>query len=181
MNWLVAVIVAAIGSAFVFMAALVVMRLLAYRTAADPTQIETTGFSLERYQPMARLLAEEDFLFLAAQPGYRPEIGAKLRRERRRIFRLYLRDLAHDFQHLHAEARAMVAESREEHAELVGILIRQEIVFWRAMSGLELRLWLDQAGLSKGLGKTHAGRLVESIEAMRVDLARFAGPLPAAS
>lgn len=176
MNWLVAAAVAATGSVVLVAAVLIVVRLLAYRTVGDRPQPETDGFSPARYEPMARLLAEEDFLFLASQPGYKPEIGAKLRRERRRIFRLYLRDLAHDFHLLHAEARAMVAESKAEHAELVGVLMRQQILFWRAMVGIELRLWLDQAGLSKA----DARRLVESIEAMRLDLARFAGPLPAA-
>src|SRR5215471_20655160 len=74
----------------------------AYRSDVDG-QLEAGSdeFSLARYEPMGRLLAEEDFVFLAAQPGYRPEIGAKLRRERRQIFRLYLRELSRDFHRLH--------------------------------------------------------------------------------
>jgi hypothetical protein len=176
MNSVVAAMLAAGGSALLFAAVLIVVRLLAYRTVADPVQNETVGFSLARYEPMARLLGEEDFLFLASQPGYRPEIGAKWRRERRRIFRLYLAELAQDFQRLHREARAVVADSREEYSELVGVLMRQQLTFWLAMLGIELRLWLDRTGVHK----VDARRLVESIEAMRLDLARFAGPIPAA-
>lgn len=177
MNPIAVATLAAGGSALLFAAVLIVVRLLAYRTLADPTQNEPTGFSLARYEPMARLLGEEDFLFLASQPGYRPEIGAKWRRERRRIFRLYLAELAHDFQRLHRDARAMVADSREESSELVGVLMRQQVTFWRGMLGIELRLWLDRAGIRK----VDARRLVESIEAMRLDLARFHAPLPAES
>jgi hypothetical protein len=181
MTSFVAVASVAVGSALLFAGVLIVVRLLAYRTVADRAQNETAGFSLARYEPMARLLLEEDFLFLASQPGYRPEIGAKWRRERQRIFRLYLRDLAQDFQRLHAEARAVVADSRAESSELVGVLMRQQIAFWRAMAGIELRLWMNQLGLGKaGLTKAGARGLVESIEAMRRDLARFAAPLSAA-
>ncbi|MGD1095933.1 MAG: hypothetical protein ABSB35_28570 [Bryobacteraceae bacterium] len=138
---------------------------------------DSEGFSLERYEPMSRLLAEEDFIFLAAQPGYRPEMGAKLRRERRRIFRLYLRELAQDFRSLHREARAMVAESQADHSELVGLLIRQRLVFLGAMTMVELRL----AASRFSLGNVDVRGLLESIEAMRLDLARIAAPAPAVS
>src|SRR5271166_3889725 len=97
------------GSAVVLLAMLIAMRLRAYRTASDDGRNESDVISLAHYEPMTRLLADEDFQFLAAQPGYRPEIGAKFRRERTRIFRMYLRELARDFHRLHAEARAMVA------------------------------------------------------------------------
>jgi hypothetical protein len=137
---------------------------------------DSEGFSLERYEPMSRLLAEDDFIFLAAQPGYRPEMGAKLRRERRRIFRLYLRELARDFRGLHREARAMVAESHAEHSELVGLLIRQRLVFLGAMTTVQLRL----AASRFGLGNVDVRGLLESMEAMRLDLARVVAPVPAA-
>jgi hypothetical protein len=144
-------------------------RLFAYtKRRWDPEPDQAEGFSLGRYEPMVRLLSEDDLVFLAAQPGYRPEIGAKLRRERRRIFRLYLQDLAQDFHRLHAEARTMVADAQKEHAELVGVLIRQQVAFWRAMLAIEMRLLTDV-----GLGKLDVRGLVESIEAMRLELARF--------
>jgi len=174
-NFVVIFAMAAGGSALILTAALVV-RLLKYRTVENHEEHESKGFSLARYEPMARLLADEDFLFLRSQPGYRPEIGAKWRRERRRIFRSYLNDLTHDFHILHAEARAIVADSREEHSDLVGVLMRQQITMWKVMAGIELRLCLDRFGIRE----VDARRLVESIEAMRVELARFAAPAPVA-
>jgi tryptophan 2,3-dioxygenase len=133
---------------------------------------ESSGFSISRYQPMEHLLSEEDFAFLASQPGYEPEIGARWQRERRRIFRLYLDELKRDFRRLHAEARVMAANADAESAEMVGILMRQQVTFWRAMAGLELRLALRAAGI----GKVDVRPLIELLEAMRVDLAHFSAP-----
>jgi len=164
------------GSVALLLAALTAMRWRAYRS--EPDHEDGFGeFSLARYRPMEQLLAEEDFLFLAAQPGYRPEIGAKLRRERRRIFRLYLRELTRDFQRLHADARSMVADSTAEHSELVGVLLRQQLTFRLRLAALKLRLALG--GL--GLGKVDVRGFVEAIEAMRLDLARFSAPASATS
>ena len=133
---------------------------------------ESSGFSIARYQPMEYLLSGEDFAFLASQPGYEPEIGARWKRERRRIFSLYLDELKRDFQRLHAEARAMAANADAESADLVGILMRQQIAFWRALAGLEVRLALRAVGI----GKVDVRPLMELLEAMRVDLARFSAP-----
>jgi hypothetical protein len=131
-----------------------------------------SGFSISRYQPMEHLLSGEDFAFLASQTGYEREIGARWKRERRRIFRLYLDELKRDFHRLHAEARAMAANAGSESAELVGVLMRQQIAFWRATAILELRLALRAAGI----GKVDVRPLMELLEAMRVDLARFSAP-----
>src|SRR5580700_10714906 len=90
-------------------------------------------FSFARYEPMARLLSDEDFLFLKAQSGFRPEMGRKFRRERRRIFRLYLHELSRDFHRLHAHARVVVSSLAAEHSALVGVLFRAQLRFWYEM------------------------------------------------
>jgi hypothetical protein len=157
--------------------ALAAMLFRAYRSerggGVNSEGLDSDQFSLARYEPMGKLLAEEDFLFLAAQPGYRPEIGAKLRRERRRILRLYLRELSRDFHHLHAEARRMVAASTADHSELVTVLLRQQLAFWRGMAGIEVRLALG------GLGTVDVRGLIEAVETMRVALARLSVPVAA--
>jgi hypothetical protein len=157
------------------LAGFLLSRLRGYRSASEAEPGDDGSFSPARYEPMARLLAEDDFVFLAAQPGYRPEIGTKLRRDRRRIFRLYLRALACDFHRLHAHAREMVAASSQEHHErLVGLLLRQQVTFWRALAAIELRLLAERMGL----GKVEIRGLVEVVEAMRLDLARFTPATP---
>jgi len=132
----------------------------------------SVAFSIHRYQPMEHLLSDDDFAFLSAQPGYTPQIGARWKRERRHIFRLYLNDLKRDFLRLHAEARLMAANADAESAELVGTLMLQQLTFWRAMAGLELRLALRRAGI----GKVDVRPLLEMLEAMRADLARLHAP-----
>lgn len=168
------------GSLFIsgFAVVWLAMRLRAYRVEEGCSLAENSGseaFSIAQYEPMNRLLAEEDLCFLASQPGYRPEIGKKFRKERRRVFRLYLHELASDFRKLHAQARAMVAESQEHQAELVTLLIRQQLTFWRAMAVIELRLVVHGVGL----GRVDVRGLVEAFEAMHRDLLRFTGPAPA--
>jgi hypothetical protein len=121
-------------------------------------------FSMEHYEPMARLLAQEDVEFLRDKVGART--AARWARARRRIFRLYLRDLASDFGRLHAEARLLVAESPEQYTQLVGVLMRQQITFLRAMAEIEIRLALSPIGLVR----VDAGKLIKAIEGMRREL-----------
>ncbi|HTD42710.1 MAG TPA: hypothetical protein VK687_00965 [Bryobacteraceae bacterium] len=66
----------------------------------------------------------------------------------------------------------MAANADAESAELVGILMRQQVMFWRAMISLELRLALRTAGI----GRVDVRPLIELIEAMRLNLARFNEP-----
>jgi hypothetical protein len=130
------------------------------------------GFSLARYEPMGRLMCDEDLEFLKAQPGYTPEIGREFSRERRRIFRLYLRELAGDFHRLHAHARAAVASLSAEHAPLVGMLIRQKIRFRYEMTMVEFRLSLSWAGK----GSLDARGLIEALATMQAEISRVAAP-----
>ncbi len=142
--------------------AIVLVRLMMYR-AAGPDSDDTQEFSLERYQVMARLTSEEDFQFLAAQPGFRKPTGARLRRERRRIFRMYLSSLALDFRALHAAARELVADSPEEHADLVGLLIRCQFLFWWRIMLVELRLLMPAT-----LPQLDIGPLIQPLESIRL-------------
>jgi hypothetical protein len=129
-------------------------------------------FSLARYEPMARLMSDEDLSFLEAQPGYRPEMGKKFSRERRRIFRLYLRELACDFHRLHAQARVIAASLAAEHAPVIGMLLRQQCRFWYEMAAVEMHLSLGFAGVD-------ARGLVQAIATMQMEVSRLAAPSPA--
>jgi len=129
-------------------------------------------FSLERYKPMERLLAADEFLFLTQMPGYRPEIGKRWKCERRRIFRMYLNELGTDFQTLHRRARTLIAESPEAGSVTVGLLVRQKYTFWRAMAITDIRLSLE----GMGIGAVDPRPLLELVEAMRMDVDRLASP-----
>jgi N-glycosylase/DNA lyase len=156
--------------------ALLVARLLSYRLASAG---DASGeFSMERYEPMLRMMDRQDAEFLARQPGA-VESGSmnRLRRRRRRIFRLYLRELAGDFQRMHAQAREIAAGAPEQRADVVVKLVRQQIEFWAAMAVVETQLALDFLGL----GRVNPQRLVKAAEALRASLqaaAPAAGPIP---
>jgi hypothetical protein len=142
------------------------------RNPATQDSNEIAGFSLDRYEPMGRLMAEEDLVFLKSQPGYRAEIGERWKRERCRIFRLYLAELKADFRRLHAHARELVAGSGADSAALVEVLIKQQFTFLMATTSLEFRLALQQIGI----GKVDITPLIQLVEGMRMDLAQLTAP-----
>jgi len=163
MNWITADVII-LGGALVLLAA--VLLWLSLHREADSAAYGAR-FSLARYQLMMRLLSEEDFEFLAAQPGYRKEIGERLRRDRRRILQMYMRALAVDFRALHAAARRMAAAAPERHADLVGVLIGCQLTFWRRMALVELRLLTSRDRFPR----LDIAPLLQPIESIRLQLA----------
>ncbi len=147
-------------------------RLLSYRgsKAREQPVLNHADFSFARYEPMTRLMSDDDLLFLKSQPGFRPEIGKRFHQERRRIFRLYLEELAADFHRLHAHAREIVANLPADHSPLVGILIRQQVRFWYEMAIVEMRLSFHLTGAVS----IHARGLVEALAAMHAEIGRVA-------
>ncbi|MEO8053059.1 MAG: hypothetical protein ABI833_21845 [Acidobacteriota bacterium] len=146
--------------------------ILRRRSTAALDSDETADFSLDRYQPMGRLMGEEDLVFLKSQGGFRAEMGVRWKREGRRIFRLYLAELKADFCRLHAHARQLVADSGADSAGLVEVLMKQQATFLMATTALEFRLALQRIGI----GKVDVRPLIELIETMRVDLAQRTAP-----
>jgi hypothetical protein len=154
-----------------------VLSLWTYKSAkaSEGLEQDQVEFSPARYEPMARLMDHEDLLFLQSQPGFRPEMGKKFSRERRRIFRLYLRELACDFHRLHAHARVIVASLPADHSPLVGMLIRQQVRFWYEMAAIEMRLSFDWVGATS----IHARGLIDALATMHAEIGRVAAPMTA--
>ena len=152
-------------------------RMWSYRssTVEEGLAVNQVEFSIARYEPMTRLMNDEDLLFLKAQPGFRPEMGKKFSRERRRIFRLYLQELAQDFHRLHAHARRIVGSMPAEHSALVGLLIRQQLRFWYELTAIEARLSLGWIGAAS----VDARGLVEAVARMHAEISRAAVPVAA--
>ena len=78
--------------------------------------------SIDRYRPMMRLLDPEDFEFLRSQPGITSRQVARLRAQRCRIFRGYLRSLSADFGHVCMALKLLIAESQQDRADLARLL-----------------------------------------------------------
>jgi hypothetical protein len=168
---------AATASAALLLAGWMAMRLRCYRSVRGEEPPSSQEAPPPSTYDFTSLLSDEDFDFLASLPGYKPEIGKKLRRYHERILRLYLRELAREFHSVHAEAREIVATGGEEHAAAVGSLMREQVVFWRCMARIELSFAVP--GFSSGRwNKARAaalGGVVESIVALRAAVEQCAG------
>jgi hypothetical protein len=163
-------VVAIVGVGLTVLGGLAWLRLGEYKRARRRGRPEDEC-SLQRYQPMARLLAGEDVDALRRDASC-PKVAARWERSRRRILRLYLKELAVDFNRLHAEARILVAESPEQYSVLVPVLAKQQFAFWRALMMIELRLSLG--GLN--LAPASVEKLIATIDAMQREMARLAAP-----
>ncbi len=124
---------------------------------------EIPVLSPRKYRPMERLLREEDFQFLAAQPGYTPRLGRRFRSERRRLFRGYLRSLGKDFRQVTLACHSLLIHSADDRKDLASAILRQRLTFRLAMLGVEGRLLLHAAGV----GTVDVSGLVESLETMQ--------------
>jgi hypothetical protein len=124
------------------------------------------NFSVSSYRPMERLLNEDDMAFLKAQSGYEPGMERKLRSERRRIFRLFLRTLGRDFNRLHYALRLVALHSPADNPDLARVLIKQKFVFFAAFVAVRIRLELHRFGL----GSVDVRGLVATLDTMRTEL-----------
>lgn len=128
-----------------------VMACLLYRLAVrDPrSTLLTVRPSIrieERYLPMQRVLADADLEFLARQPGLTRRAQLEFRRQRRIIFRAYLRCLARDFNRIFRTLELLILESDHDRPDLVRLLLQLRSRCLCAMLAVELRLALDACG-----------------------------------
>lgn len=158
---------AAVLAFLVALAFLLLFRRLTAREKDGQADLEwCRDFSIARYRPMERLFIEEDYDFLAAQPGFHPKISRKLQAERRRVFRHYLRCLRRDFDRLSTAAKMVLLHASQDRPDLAGLLLKQRMIFSYAMLMVEFRLVLQ----TMGIGRVDVRRLVSSLEAMREQL-----------
>ena len=143
-QWLVGGFCATTGSALTF----ALIRAKKY-VNLDSDTLSRESFSPLHYEPMKRLLSEEDFNFLKTRPGVGPALVRRLRVQRRKVFRTYLCELASDNHRMHEEARMMLTVAPEEYADLVPILMRTQMRFWTALAGVEMRLALHTFGIGQ--------------------------------
>jgi len=127
-------------------------------------------FSIATYRPMERLFCDEDYDFLAAQPGASAKLSKRLRGMRRRIFRQYLRCLSRDFGRLYTAAKFLLLHSPQDRPDLASALLKQRLIFRYAMVAVECRLALQTAGI----GKVDVRGLVSALETMRGHLRQLA-------
>lgn len=165
MNYIVVCAVAL--AAVTVLAFLMIFRRLVVRDRQPQIDLEwCRQFSLAKYRPMERLFDEEDYEFLAAQPGFHPRITRRLRAERRKVFRCYLRSLSHDFERLSAAVRVLTLHAQHDRSEAASLLFKQKLVFQFAITMVRCRLVLQ----TLGIGTVDVRPLVSSLEALRDQL-----------
>jgi len=143
---------------------LIIHRLAHSKPDAVPDLDWCRNFSVAKYRPMERLFLEDDYEFLAAQPGSNRRILRNLRAERRRIFLRYLRALGRDFDRLHSAAKILVVHSPEDMADLAKVLMRQKLMFEYLLAMMQCRLALQ----SFGIGTVDARPLVGVLDSLRL-------------
>ncbi len=169
MNWLIAI--GAGAGIFTTVAFVLLFRAVLRRDRFDGlTPDWLSNFSVARYKPMERLLCEDDFRFLAAQKGFEPKIARRLRAERRKIFREYLRCLSRDFGRLEAAVRLFMVHAMEDRPELAKALLRQRLAFTYGIIAAECRLVMH----TFGIGTVDIRNLVGSLDMMRIQAGQLA-------
>ena len=133
--WMLLGLVAAIALGF----AVALRRLYRLRAGTRPPGFENDVLSRGRsaratYRPMGRLFAEQDFAFLS---GYAPQMLPRLRRHRRRVLRLYLRELRTDFARVYAFCRILAPKSGDP--QFATRVTQQALSFYGLLLIVELR------------------------------------------
>jgi hypothetical protein len=129
-----------------------------------------------KYRPMERLLDESDTQFLASFPELAPCVGHRLRVERRRIFRAYMRSLRRDFGRIYSATKLLILYSEVDRPDLAMELLRQRAQFAYGMLVLECLLVCHTVGV----GRVDVRGLIGSLDRMRLQLKSLA-PLQAAA
>jgi hypothetical protein len=158
-------------AAFVCLVVGAALAFLFRRLIAGPKSLPVSvdwidDLSVARYRPMERLLSEDDYRFLASQPGFDKRMLRRIRSERRRVFRGYLACLSRDFSLVGAALRLMMMYSAQDRPDLAGILYKQQALFAVGMLCVQWRLVLHTCGL----GTVDVRGLVGAMESMRLEL-----------
>jgi hypothetical protein len=126
-------------------------------------------FNPSTYYPMQRLLSDEDFRFLARQPGFDLSLYRKLKRERLLIFRQYLRRLIVDFNRLYTATRTLISHQEEDHSDLAVKLVKLRVRFMFAVLSAECSYVLCCMGFKTIVATAMLARLEDmSTEFLRV-------------
>lgn len=126
-------------------------------------------FTPSSYYPMRRLLSDEDFQFLARQPGFDLSLYRKLKRERLLIFRQYLRRLIVDFNRLYTVTRVLISQQEEDHSELAVRLMKLRVRFMFSVLSAECSYVLCCMGVKSMVATPMLARLEDmSAEFLRV-------------
>jgi hypothetical protein len=159
MNFLIGISILTVLAAIGVLAYLI--RKVAFSGDLPVTSEWIEDLSLDRYRPMLRMLDGGDIEFLRSQPGFTPDMATKLRAQRTKIFRGYLKSLETDFVRVCSAIKLIMSQSKHDRPELAETLIRQQITFACSMFSVRGRLLLYSWGIC-GVDVTQLVKLFDS-------------------
>lgn len=136
--WMLLALVLALGAGLGM-----ILRRILRPAASDPNStlpgelLSPSRCARKTYQPMNRLMAEADFAFVASQAGCNPDLVTRLRRQRVRVLRLYLKQLRGDFERVYRLARRLAPGSLDP--EFASRITLQALRFQALWMGLQAR------------------------------------------
>jgi hypothetical protein len=133
-------------AALFFTAARPIWKFLTYRQP-ELNADWLNGFDFSRYTVLTNLFHPRDFEFLKSQPGYAPELSARLKSDRLKIAESYLSQLERDVRRLLNFANYAAAHSPADHDELSAFLLKQEVRFTLTLLVLRMEITLMKLGL----------------------------------
>lgn len=119
------------------------------------------SFNPERYEPVGRLLSEQDIDYVAGLAGCDRRMAAEFKRQRVRLMRRYLREMSADFDRLQALGQLMV-EAGTAGRELREQLFEQRLRFTLSMVSAQLQI----AGFSAGISRVDTTGLVGALNGL---------------
>jgi hypothetical protein len=122
--------------------------------------------SADRYRPMFRLLADDDFRFLRSQPGGKRSLINGLRRQRTRIFQGYLRCLERDFQVAFRALFFLMLHAPADRRDIARALIVSRFKFSASVFLVRCRLFLYRWNV----GQQPIANLVHLFESLQLEL-----------
>ncbi|PWT99114.1 MAG: hypothetical protein C5B51_27855 [Terriglobia bacterium] len=122
--------------------------------------------SLERYAPMLRLLDRNDLDFLRSQPGFQPHMLGRMRRQRCRIFRHYLKELNADFSCICMALKMVMLQSDVDRPDLATQLLSSQFTFATRILSIQVQVTLFQLGI----GTVDMSGLMSVFDGMRMEL-----------
>jgi hypothetical protein len=95
--------------------------------------------------PLDRLLDPSEFEFLKRRGLSNERINA-LRAKRRSLFRMYMRQLTHEFNTAHTALQTVLVSSQVDRPDLARQLGKQKLLFYRGLVTVEVRLTMNALG-----------------------------------
>jgi hypothetical protein len=150
-------------------------RIAALRRATYPIEW-ALELSPDRYRPMFRLLAEDDFRFLCSQPGGSQALIDSLRRQRAIIFHGYLRCLERDFQVAFRALFYLMVQSPADRRDIARALMVSRLKFTTSIFLVRCRLTMYRWNV----GREPVANLLRLFEGLQLELLALS-PAPIAT